>query len=102
MEFHHRNDRSLKSLITLASLGYYPLFENEWLIDARNNVKEKNLTGNEKAKAKTLFKRICSHRSVDRQKTVISAMTKKDRDLFVRAFLKMVEDKILDSSPELQ
>jgi hypothetical protein len=102
LEFHHRNDRSLKSLITLASLGYYPLFENEWLIDARNNVKEKNLTGNEKAKAKTLFKRICSHRSVDRQKTVISAMTKKDRDLFVRAFLKMVEDKILDSSPELQ
>ena len=102
MEFHHRNDRSFKSLVKLGSLGYYPLFEGQWLIEAKNQVKEKGLTGNEKAKAKTLFKRICSHRTIERQKTVISAMTKKDRDLFVRAFLKMVEDKILDSAPELQ
>jgi hypothetical protein len=102
LEFHHRNDRSLKSLVTLASHGYYPLFEGQWLLDAKTNVKEKSLTGNEKAKAKTLFKRICSHRTIERQKTVISAMTAKDRDIFVRAFLKMVENKILDGAPELQ
>ncbi len=102
MEFHHRNDRSLKSLITLGSRGYYPLFEGKWLEEAKENSKEKSLTGNEKAKAKTLFKRICSHRTIERQRIVVNAMTKQDRDLFVRAFLKMVENKVLDDAPELQ
>jgi len=64
--------------------------------------REKNLTGNEKAKAKTLFKRLCEHRSLERQKTVFLSLNDKDRSLFIRAFMKMVENKILDQAPELQ
>ncbi|MEC7276020.1 MAG: hypothetical protein VXV96_06850 [Bdellovibrionota bacterium] len=101
MEFYHRNDRAIKSLVELAALGYYPLFEEDWLNEVWSE-KPKNLTGNEKAKAKTLFKRLCEHRSLERQRTVFWAMKEEDRVLFKRAFLKMVETKILDTSPELQ
>lgn len=100
MEFYHRNDRSIKSLIQLAKHGYYPLFDNliDGLVDIPNH---KKLTGNEKAKAKTLLKRLCEHRTLERQRTVLSAMNISDQRLFLRAFFKMVENEILDAGPEL-
>lgn len=101
MEFYHRNDRAIKSLIELAALGFYPLFEDNWMQEVWQN-KPKKLTGNEKAKAKTLFKRLCEHRTLERQRTVFWSMKDEDRMLFKRAFLKMVENKVLDTSPELQ
>lgn len=101
MEFYHRNDRAIKSLITLATRGYYPLFEENWMDEVWQE-RPKKLTGNEKAKAKTLFKRLCEHRTIERQRTVFWAMEDEDRLLFKRAFMKMVENKILDQAPELQ
>lgn len=101
MEFFHRNDRAIKSLVTLAAQGFYPLFEENWMEELWQD-KPNSLTGNEKAKAKTLFKRLCEHRSLERQRTVFWSMCDKDRMLFKRAFLKMVENKILDQVPELQ
>ena len=101
MEFYHRNDRSIKSLVQLAKHGYYPLFDN--LIDGLGEVHThaKKLTGNEKAKAKTLFKRLCEHRTLERQRTVLSAMDIADQKLFLRAFFKMVETEILDAGPAI-
>tara|TARA_Y100000780_G_scaffold221082_1_gene229041 strand:- start:50702 stop:50959 length:258 start_codon:yes stop_codon:yes gene_type:complete len=82
----------------LAKHGYYPLFDN--LIDGLGGLpNHKKLTGNEKAKAKTLFKRLCEHRTLERQRTVLSAMNIDDQELFLRAFFKMVENEILDSDP---
>lgn len=101
MEFFHRNDRAIKSLIHLGTLGYFPLFEENWMNEIWEE-KPKKLTGNEKAKAKTLFKRLCEHRTLERQRTVFWSMKEDDRRLFKRAFLKMVESKILDAAPELQ
>jgi hypothetical protein len=101
LEFFHRNDRAIKSLVTLATQGFYPLFEENWLDEVWEE-RPKKLTGNEKAKAKTLFKRLCEHRTLERQRTVFWAMSASDRILFKRAFLKMVENKILDQAPELQ
>lgn len=101
MEFYHRNDRVIKSLLTLATQGFYPLFEENWMEEIWQD-KPKSLTGNEKAKAKTLFKRLCEHRTLERQRTVFWSLSEKDRKIFKRAFLKMVENKILDQVPELQ
>lgn len=101
MEFYHRNDRVIKSLLTLATQGFYPLFEENWMEELWQD-KPKKLTGNEKAKAKTLFKRLCEHRTLERQRTVFWSLPEKDRKLFKRAFLKMVENRILDQVPELQ
>ena len=101
MEFYHRNDRAIKSLIDLATRGHYPLFEDNWLEETWTQ-EGKKLTGNEKAKAKTLFKRLCEHRTLERQRTVFWSMKIEERKLFKRAFMKMVENRILDASPELQ
>lgn len=101
MEFFHRNDRAIKSLVHLATQGFYPLFEDNWMQELWDD-RPKKLTGNEKAKAKTLFKRLCEHRTLERQRTVFWSMSDSDRLLFKRAFLKMVEVKILDQAPELQ
>jgi len=100
LEFYHRNDRSIKSLVQLAKHGYYPLFDNliDGLIGLPNH---KKLTGNEKSKAKTLFKRLCEHRTLERQRTVLSAMHIEDQELFLRAFFKMVETEILDAGPAI-
>ncbi len=100
MEFHHRSNQSIKSLVELGVKGFFPLFEKEWIWEAREN--SKKLTGNEKVKAKKLFKRVSQHRSLDRKKTVLISLDEKERNLFIRAFLKMVENKILDLKLELQ
>jgi len=100
LEFYHRNDRSIKSLVQLATNGYYPLFDD--LISGLEEIpNQKKLTGNEKAKAKTLFKRLCEHRTLERQRTVLSAMREADQRLFLRAFFRMVEMKILDAGPAI-
>ncbi len=100
MEFYHRNDRSIKSLVQLAKHGYYPLFD-DLISDLSGVPNQKKLTGNEKAKAKTLFKRLCEHRTLERQRTVLSAMKLDDQKLFLRAFFKMVENEILDAGPAI-
>ena len=100
MEFHHRNDQSIKSLVKIAAQGYFPLFEPEWISETMKD--KKKLTGNEKAKAKTLFKSLTKHRSIDRKRTLIHSMNDSDRSIIVKAFMKMVENNVLDDRPELQ
>lgn len=99
MEFYYRNDQSLKSLIHLATLGHYPLFEQEWLQEA--TASRNKLTGNEKSKAKTLLKRLCDHRTIERKKVVLSALSSSERRVVIKAFLKLVESRIIDANPEL-
>lgn len=99
LEFHHKQDKSIKTLVELGANGYFPLFENNWLQDVSNP--NKKLTGNEKVKAKNLFKRVLQHKSIERKKTVVFSMCEEDRVLFIKAFLKMVEGNILDKKIEL-
>lgn len=100
MEFHHRSNQSIKSLVELGAKGLFPLFEKEWIWKARQN--SKKLTGNEKVKAKGLLKRISQHQSLDSQKTILISLNEEERNIFIRAFMKMVENKILDLKQELQ
>lgn len=101
LEFYHRNDQAIKSLVSLAQNGHYPLFEGNWMEEIFHQ-KDKGLTGNEKAKAKTLFKRLCEQKTLERQRTILDSLNHADRILFKRAFMKMVENKILDEVRELQ
>jgi len=99
LEFYYRHDKSLKSLIELGALGHYPLFEPSWVQEALES--NKKLTGNEKSKAKTLLKKLCDHRTIDRKKTVLFALKPSDRKVVIKAFIKLVEGKILDKGMEL-
>lgn len=101
LEFYDKNDRSIKSLIELGAKGYFPLFDSSWLSEFYS-LPDKKLTGNEKAQAKKLLKRVSKHRSLERKKTVIFSMQEDDRNLVLKAFFKMVENKILDTKPQIQ
>lgn len=100
MEFYHKDGQSIKSLIELGANGFFPLFEENWFL--QKEMKEKKLTGNEKVKAKKLFSRVAGHRGINRKKTILLSMTQEEKTLFMRAFMKMVEMKIMDSKPGLQ
>lgn len=101
LEFYDRNDRSINSLVELGAKGHFPLFDTTWLSEIFDNTPKK-LTGNEKVQAKKLLKRVSKHRSLERKKTVILSMNETERHLVLKAFFKMVENKILDAKPELQ
>lgn len=102
MEILYRPEESMKALIHLGTQGHYPLFHELWMKDPE--IKEKKfqkITGLERARVKKLFQRVSKHRLLEHKKTVLLSMNDGDRILFMKAFFKMVESKILDLKPEI-
>lgn len=98
----YRPEESMKALIKMGTMGHYPLFQECWMKDP--DLKEKRfqkITGLERARAKKLFKQVSTHRQLEHKKTVLLSMNDEDRRLFMKAFFKLVEGKILDQCPEL-
>lgn len=92
----------MKALINLGTQGHFPLFHSSWLMEPELKEKKYNkITGLERARAKKLFLRVSKHRNLEHKKTVILSMADDDRKLFMKAFLKLVEGKILDLKPEI-
>lgn len=102
MEITYRPEDSMKALIQMGTLGHFPLFHSSWLNDPE--IKERKfskITGLERARAKKLFQRVSKHRQLEHKKTVLLSMDDGDRILFMKAFFKLVEGKILDQKPEI-
>lgn len=102
MDIHYRPEESMKALIQLGTQGHFPLFHELWMKDP--DIKEKKfhkITGLERARAKKLFQRVSKHRLLEHKKTVLLSMEDEDRKLFMKAFFKLVEGKILDLKPEI-
>lgn len=102
MDISYRPEESMKALINLGTVGYYPLFHELWLSDPE--IKEKRfqkITGIERARVKKLFQQVSKHRQLEHKKTVLQSMNDDDRKLFMKAFFKLVEGKILDQKLEL-
>ena len=92
----------MKALVHLGTQGHYPLFQELWMRDPE--IKEKKfqkITGPERARAKKLFQKVSKHRQLEHKKTVLLSMENGDRVLFMKAFFKLVESKILDLKPEI-
>lgn len=96
---NYRSEKSLKSLIEMGTHGHFPLFFDEWIGELGGA--DLNLTEREGYKAKRILERLKEHRSIERQKIVLMGLGERERKLVVKAFLKMVETKILDKRPEL-
>ena len=87
-------NNEMKSYITLASAGHFPLFFKEWLEEgvssqgpmsyqvANRNVRE-------------TFKKLSRHRTEQKKKTALTGLNKEDRDVFVKSFIKVVEHNVL-------
>ncbi len=92
----------MKALIHLGTQGHFPLFHDLWIKDPE--LKEKKfhkITGLERARAKKLFQKVSKHRQLEHKKTVLLSMGEDDRKLFMKAFFRLVEGKILDLKPEI-
>ena len=96
-----KKEKSLKSLIELGVKGHFPLFHPEWANEVILEGK-KPLTKKEKIKAKEIMNRLLNHRSLERKRIILLSLELKEREIFIRAFLDMVEGKIMDRRPELQ
>lgn len=98
----YRSNESLEALIEMGIKGFYPLFHESWLKDG--DFQEKKfikLTGLERARAKKIFQMVTKHRSLEHKKTLVFSLQEEDRIIFMKAFLKLVEGKILDQKPEI-
>jgi hypothetical protein len=102
LEINYRPEESMKALIHLGTQGHFPLFHSSWLTEPEMNEKRfHKITGLERARAKKLFQRVSKHRQLEHKKTVLQSMNEEDRKLFMKAFFKLVEGKILDQKPEI-
>lgn len=102
MDILYRPEESMKALIQLGVVGYYPLFHEIWMNDP--DIKERRfqkISGLERARAKKLFQQVSKHRQLEHKKTVLISMSDDDRKIFMKAFFKLVEGKILDQKMEL-
>jgi hypothetical protein len=104
-----RKEKGINTLIEMGRNGHYPLFDSQWMYECFDewnearltNQKRKFLTGNERVQARKILQRILQHRTIERQKTILFALKKEDRNLFMRAFFQMVEGRILDHKPQI-
>lgn len=94
-------DDGLKSLIKIGTQGFFPLFDQTWF-DSVLLKKELKLTKNEKVLAKKIIQRIQQYKCLERKKTVILTLIEEEREIFIKAFLYLVEGQILDDRPQLQ
>ncbi|MBT7608815.1 MAG: hypothetical protein HN576_03605 [Bacteriovoracaceae bacterium] len=99
-EIRRSHEKSFKSLIDLGTKGFFPLFYDTWLHDAKSS-ETKTLSSHEKRKAKVIMQKLHKHKSIERKKTLLLSLTSQERNYFIKAFLKLVEGKILDEKPEL-
>lgn len=104
MELFKRSpDNTIKSLIEWGTHGHYPLFDRDWMsaLNATPGKRLRALTINEKGKVKAILKRLATQSSFERKRTVLFSLSEEDRSMFIRAFMRAVENHILDRSPEL-
>jgi len=99
-ETRRSHEKSFQRLIELGTKGFYPLFYDAWVHDAKAD-ERKTLSSHEKRKAKLIMQKLQKHKSLERKRTLLLSLDDKERNYFVKAFLKMVEGKILDEKPEL-
>ncbi len=102
LEMTYKPNESLEALIHMGMSGHYPLFHESWINeDCVLQSKNSKLTGLERARAKKLFSLLIKHKSLEHKKIFLLSFNLDDRLIFMKAFFKLVEGKILDQKPEI-
>jgi len=92
-------DEEMINLIHIAQKGHYPLFQQNWI----EELDIKNKLSNEEIKtANAITARLKKHKNIERKKIILFSLSKKDRDLFINAFINTVEKQILNNRPKIQ
>ena len=101
MDYQLQNSNSgIQSLIELGMNGHYPLFPTEWFVSL-NLINDSLISKSDKEKTHKILNRLAQHRSLDRKRTILYSLTEQEREIFLKVFFNMVEDKLLSKKPEL-
>ena len=75
--------------------GHFPLFEKDWWQNLANKYREIPLSNQKKLQE--IVEKIDKQRNLERKRTVFFSLSENERKLFTCAFLKTLENRILDS-----
>jgi hypothetical protein len=98
--FRRRYD-SIKFLIDLGTLGIFPLFYPQWIDDSMRSEKHAPLKLEEKVQFNKILDILEKHQSHNRKKEYLSSLDQSTLKLFIHAFMKLVETKIIDKGVSL-
>ena len=94
------NHRWLNSIISLGLIGYYPLFDRDW-IGKIQDIGSKNLTVKEKQRVHKVINKLKNTQGLDKKRTVFSSQSEEDQILFMKAFTDFITGKKIDENMEL-
>lgn len=99
-----KKEKSMETLVRMGMVGHFPLFDHQWLFETFHEKRglSRSLNQKEKVRARKLINRLLQHRTLEKQKTALLAMSEDDRSVVIKSFLNLVEGKILDENPLLQ
>ncbi len=83
-------------LLELGTRGYYPLFYPDWIQDSLDRLKTPISLTKARANVKKNLELLDRHQSYERKRIAVSSMSDDMRDLFIRSFIRIVENKLLD------
>lgn len=88
----------LKPLIELATKGLFPIFHPSW-IESASQARDTRATYCDLQLFAKIEKSLSKHKSLERKKTVMMALTEAERTAFICHFLQKVECRILETKP---
>ena len=96
-------DNSFNRLLDLGTKGHFPLFRKSWIseVTCDGPKRKPSFSKLEETKIKSIITRLSRHKRIDQKVTILMSLKNEDRNLFIKAFLKKVEHKILNNRPEL-
>lgn len=87
-------NNEMKNYLQLAKTGHYPLFFQEWIqADIREGDPLSFRVANKNVRE--TFKKLSKHRSSERKKIALTGLDEKERKIFIRSFIKVVEHDLL-------
>jgi hypothetical protein len=94
------NHRGLNSIISLGLIGYYPLFDRDWIGKIQDRG-VKNLTVKEKQRVHKVINKLKKTDGLDKKRTIFSSQSEEDQILFMKAFTDFIAGKKIDENMEL-
>ena len=95
--------KDISGLVEMGKAGHFPLFLKEWLNDYLF-FKADRKTGANKKEGRKINKIILALRKaqdLEEKQELLTQLPVEDRNLFIMAFLTIIEGQILDAGPDL-
>ena len=95
----NQSNDSINKLLELGAKGQFPIFHPSWISEISNICDDIPKCDNELITK--VIKQLERHKSFKRKMTVLISLPKEERNQFIKDFLKKVERKVLNNSPEI-